>query len=372
MFRPSSPLLILTMGHQLKQDLLTITRSSNTAKSIHRHNSGMSFIFVVVIFIPSALGLTDPCPSLCNCTSSLNISVVCISRELDSFPCSFPLHTISISVEFTNITSLCNGSFSELPNLQELHLSNNALQSLPIQFFVPLSSLHTLDLTNNLIQSVTPTLFLDVPALRFLVLRGNLLTKLWISKISILKNLNWLDLSHNHLKEVNSMSFSSLNNLENLDLSYNQLHQLPSSLLKGLPLLQRLNLEGNNLSSLPSDFFAATPFLKHVFLARNSLHFLPKGLLLPVMSLKTLDLSENMLKSLPSGFLLESKGLNDSMEQTLDLSNNPWHCDCHLLSLHQWVTKHKHTLYFIDNTQCAGPGALKNRTLHQVTEVDLC
>ncbi|OCU00333.1 phospholipase A2 inhibitor [Xenopus laevis] len=360
------------MGQQLKQDLLTLTQSKNTAKGIHRLNSGMSLIVAIVIFLPYALGLTNPCPLLCNCTSSPNISVVCTLKELDSFPCSFPLPTISISVEFTNITSLCNGSLSELPSLQELHLSNNALESLPTNFLIPLNSLHTLDLTNNLIKSISPTLFLDVPALRLLVLRGNLLTNLWISKIAILENLNWLDLSHNHLKEVDSMSFSSLYKLETLDLSYNQLHQLPSSLLKGLPLLQRLNLEGNNLSSLPPDFFAATPFLKHVFLAQNSLHFLPEGLLLPVMSLKTLDLSENILKSLPSGFLQDGKGLEESMEQTLDLSNNPWHCDCNLLSLHHWVTEHKNNLYSIDNTQCAGPGALKNCTLHQVKVLELC
>ncbi|KAG8454460.1 hypothetical protein GDO86_000906, partial [Hymenochirus boettgeri] len=301
------------------------------------------------------------------------ISVVCVAKGFfNSFPCVFPLTTISISVEFTNITSLCNGSLSALPFLKELHLSSNALHSLPNHFPHPLSHLHTIDLTNNFIKSVSPTLFLDTPALRSLVLKGNLLSKLWVSKVPILERLEWLDLSENNITTLNPLSFYSFHNLENIDLSYNQIQELPPSLLKAFPLLQRLNLEGNNLTSLPSSVFTGTPFLKHVYLGKNSLHFLPERLFLPIISLKTLDLSDNQLSRLPPGLLQEARGLGEKMEQSLDLSYNPWHCDCHLLSMHLWVSKHISSFYSINNTKCAKPATLENYTLYQVTQTELC
>ncbi|XP_075467499.1 leucine-rich alpha-2-glycoprotein [Ascaphus truei] len=333
--------------------------------------SWVSILLALWGSLPCVLGSVAPCPSLCNCTSSPNISVVCTSPELSSFPSPLPLSTITISVEFTNISALCPDALSGLSLLEELHLSNNALRSLPSRLFTPLGRLHTLDLTNNLLQTLPPRLFRDTPSMRSLVLSGNLLTELWPPVTTVLEGLVWLDVSRNRLSALHPDSFSSLRSLQSLDLSYNQLRELPPLLLRGPHRLQRLHLEGNALSSLPPTLFAHSPHLQYLFLSHNSLRSLPAGLLRPLPLLHTLDVSENALRTLPAGLLEEAPGLGGSVEQALDLSGNPWQCDCHLLSLHSWVTQHRAVLYSTGSTRCAGPVALRNVTLVQLQEEDL-
>ncbi|KAM4708572.1 uncharacterized protein O3C94_014246 [Discoglossus pictus] len=331
----------------------------------------MSLLLTLIIFLPCVLTMDIQCPSLCNCTSSNNIYVICTSAQLSTFPDSFPPSTVSISIEFTNITSIPPESLSAVPLLEELHLTNNVLNSLPDQLLIPLNKLNTLDLTNNHLMSVNHTLFLDMPNLKNLILRGNQLTELWSEKTSILQKLTWLDISKNRLSVVTSCSFNTFHYIQSLDLSYNQLHEVPSTLLLSMPFLRHLNLEGNKLTTLPSDLFRRNIILQYIFLAKNALRFLPAALLQPLSNPHIFYLSKRMPSIPPPGLLKSGQELVADKEQILDLSNNPWYCDCHMLPLHSWVTQHKGVMYRMDSTQCAGPEALRNLTLIEVKEQDL-
>ncbi|KAM4709311.1 uncharacterized protein O3C94_020150 [Discoglossus pictus] len=331
----------------------------------------LSILLSLAVSLHCVSGIKVKCPSPCDCIAAPNISVICTSSQLATFPDLFPSSTVSISVEFTSITSLPPESLSAVPRIEELHLSNNVLDSLPDRLLTPLNNLHTLDLTNNNLKYVNYTFFLDMPNLNHLILSGNHLTELWSSDTRLLWKLKRLDVSRNHLTALQQSTFSHFMVMKSLDISYNDICELSSSLLRNMIMLERLNLEGNKLSSLPPRFFTNSYFMQHIFLARNTLRSLPAGLLRSLTLLRTLDLSENLLHTLPLGLLPGTWKVTLRGEQVLDLSNNPWHCDCHLLPMHSWVTEHKDLMYSMSSTQCAGPEVLKGITLVQVQEDDL-
>ncbi|XP_053559133.1 leucine-rich alpha-2-glycoprotein [Bombina bombina] len=327
--------------------------------------SWITALLPLAISLPCVLGLEVTCPLLCNCTAPPNISVICTTPGMNTFPSAFPRNTVSISVEFTNITTIAPKSLSELPLLEELHLSNNGLTSLPDRLLEPLIRLHTLDLTDNFLTSVPHTLLLNMPNLKSLILSGNLLTNLWTEDDFVKQKLQWLDLSRNRISVLYLQNFSSFHYMKNLDLSYNKLHELPATLFRKMNPLRRINLEGNQLSTLPPNLFIKNSLLEHVFLARNNLSFVPDKLL-NTHFIQTVDLSENNLHTQSSGLYQVLQQVQHRTEQTLDLSNNPWHCDCQLLYLYGWMAKHKNILYSLESTRCEKPNAFKNAKLVQL------
>ncbi|XP_078600126.1 uncharacterized protein LOC144875165 [Branchiostoma floridae x Branchiostoma japonicum] len=96
--------------------------------------------------------------------------------------------------------------------------------------------------------------------------------------------LNTLDLSHNKLQTFPWNV--SLANLTSLSLAYNQLTSLPTETMLGTTL-HTLNLANNNITSVPEQLF-----FKHVAMVA--------------------------------------------------IKGNPWHCDCHLTPLKDWVLQHYH------------------------------
>lgn len=301
----------------------------------------------------------SPCPPLPLPSNATEFS--CSSPSLQEFPTGFPEETLLISVEFTNISRIDADALVGLGKLQELHLSNNKLRSLPSGLFRDLPDLSALDLTQNLLEDLPPGIFRNASALTQLSLQGNQLATLRLSWFHPLHQLHMLDLSHNRFTDVPPFCFSKLENLTDLDLSFNFLHTLTPQILEGLPSLGKLNLEGNQLRSIVDGTFQGAPSLKLLFLRNNTLASLPAGIFEPLNQLALLDVSYNKLTSLMPKFSRQA------MKLSLDLSSNPWACECPMNTLVAWLNQYSISLWDEQQTTCASPENLEGQVVTSLT-----
>ncbi|XP_005281323.2 leucine-rich alpha-2-glycoprotein [Chrysemys picta bellii] len=319
---------------------------------------GIPLLAALMSSLPCWLGA--PCPPVP--TPSNITQFVCTSPSLSSFPTGFPEETLMISVQFTNLSSIGPDALQKLPKLRELHLSSNQLRSLPGSLFWDLPALRVLDLTNNLLEDLPPEIVDSYSPLQHLVLNGNRLGALEPAWFQTLGELEWLDVSNNRLQALPPNCFQNLSNLKSLDLSNNHLDRLAPELLAGLPSLERLNLEGNQLHSIVEHTFDQMPHLRYLFLQHNNLSSLPAQLFRNLGRLGHLDLYNNSLTSLAPCFS------EQNLKLELDLSGNPWACDCAMLSFMQWATGHSVGLYTLQHTRCGTPENLKGQTVAAATK----
>lgn len=177
---------------------------------------------------------------------------------------------------------------TELTNLEELHVNNCQLTSLP-ESPDSLKKLKTLNVSNNL--------FKDFP--------------LCITKLHHLCNLN---VSDGCLESVCD-EIKNLVNLEQLQLTNNELTLLPQGLFE-LASLRKLHLNNNKLTSL-DDEVGNLVNLEYLVLNENKLTKVPETIG-ELKQLRFLNLRENLLSSLPESTT------NLELIETFIVDNNPF------------------------------------------------
>uniref|UniRef100_A0A673IYS8 Toll-like receptor 5b n=1 Tax=Sinocyclocheilus rhinocerous TaxID=307959 RepID=A0A673IYS8_9TELE len=213
-------------------------------------------------------------------------------------------------------------SFQGLPNLLNLNLTGNALES--VHEFATLANLKKLYLGENRISSLLKdlsdlyTILREFSQIEKTFLRGNMFS-----------------MCHNQRQIVVSDKLQLLN----LELS----------------TMQLIWSEGKCL-----DVFNNLHQLEQLSLASNGLQSLPKDIFKDLTSLIFLDLSFNSLKHLPNGIFPESlqilkSGLFSTLSY-LSLMKNQFHCDCSLRDFQTWLNQTSVTLFHsIEDVTCASP-----------------
>ncbi|XP_009982903.1 PREDICTED: platelet glycoprotein Ib alpha chain-like [Tauraco erythrolophus] len=194
--------------------------------------------------------------------------------------------------------------------------------------------------TGQALSAVPP----DLPAdTGILLLNANRLVSVSTAALLPLAQLQDLDLSDNGLVALHTGP--PLPSLRELILSRNTLGALPA--LQGLP---DLDLRGNRLRTLPPEVFAGLRALKDLDLSDNLLEELPQELLQDLQKLEILWLSGNRLQTLPTDFFPEGHFF-----AYVFLTENPWHCDCALRYLRNWIRQNEGSVYQpdrgLDNTK---------------------
>ncbi|XP_038067798.1 protein artichoke-like [Patiria miniata] len=307
------------------------------------------------------------------------------------------------------ISVLPPGSLRGLTGLEILDLTNNALRRLQAHTFYGLERLTSLRLDNNEISEIEPGAFSVGPAysmskLTWLFLRGNHLRELTPdmfkgapfvkmlnlaeNKISViqasflrgLRRLVALSLHGNRLASLQERAFSDASNVQSLDLSGNFLHQVDYGAFLGFDSLLELNMADNELDETTCDWLDVLTSLNVLNLRGNRFARVPAALLTSLPDLTQLSLKRNILDTFRIPEHDRTRGLSrldiaDNNLQTIegglpvilapgssvDLSGNPWLCDCALVSDVREMTSEGTQLENVDETLCRIPGQETNQ-----------
>ncbi|KAJ8004674.1 hypothetical protein DPEC_G00138770 [Dallia pectoralis] len=345
------------------------------------------------------------CPASCTCTTEKHCSVLCDRSGLSSLPREFPCEASSInldknslrflserafgtlpslrslSLKHNNISFITPGAFKGLPNLVELRMAHNDyIRYLHTRTFAGLRRLVRLDVADCNLFNMPDRIFLENYALKeifcfqnnFKRIPGSLrgmenLTHVYLERNKIeavafnslqgLRNLRYLNLQENRINVIHDHSFHDLSRLENFYLNDNLLSDLPRVAFKFLWRLKMLNLGGNLLTNISRSWFSNLVELEVLYLDRNRLVYIEEGSFENLTSLVTLHLNSNNLSSLPFSVFEPVYFIG-----RLYLFRNPWHCDCSLEYLKEWMESYK----LVRDIPCASPSSVAGLDLGAV------
>ncbi|XP_048658936.1 chondroadherin-like protein [Marmota marmota marmota] len=300
-------------------------------------------------------GAATPCPRACVCAAESRHSG-CEGRGLQAVPRGFPNgtqlldlrrnhfpsvpraafpglgHLVSLHLQHCGITELEAGALAGLGRLLYLYLSDNRLSGLSAAALEGAPHLGYLYLERNRFLQVPGAALRALPSLFSLHLQDNAVDHLAPGDLAGVRALRWLYLSGNRITQVSPGALGTARELEKLYLDRNQLREVPTRALEGLPALLELQLSGNPLRALQDgNFRPVGRSLQHLFLNSSDLEQISPGAFSGLeLGLQSLHLQKNQLRALPALPNLRQLEL-------IDLSGNPFHCDCQLLPLHRWL-----------------------------------
>ncbi|CAN8013032.1 unnamed protein product [Ixodes pacificus] len=148
-----------------------------------------------------------------------------------------------------------------------------------------------------------------------------------------LLHLQRIYLSRCGIVQMADDAFGGLSNLVELDLSHNFLTAAPK-LAAYCGHLRRLQLSSNPIQRLGGHSFKGLRTLVSLELSHCQLAWLEGDTFADLETLELLKLDGNRLRTLPP------EGLQLPPLNSLDLSDNPWRCDCNLRELRRWMQQH--------------------------------
>lgn len=258
------------------------------------------------------------------------------------------------------ISSLVNVSFEGLDSLRVIDLHQNQIRSLGSELgFLALRNLTEINLANNGMLHVYSYAFTGLQRLEKLYLEGNSLAELTVNVFNDLVQLRELDLKRNRLKTLPVSLFSYLRSLEYLHLGGNKLERIAPDAFDGLKNLKTMDLGSNEIRTVDERAFEGLGSVKTLKLNGNQLRELSVRRFLSLHSLEKLDLRNNSLETM-------TLGPTDDFEElsllSLDLSLNPWNCNCDIYWLVIWLQRKNpsHPLTNRESTRCRHPEALRD------------
>ncbi|XP_066275081.1 leucine-rich repeat-containing protein 24-like [Branchiostoma lanceolatum] len=165
-------------------------------------------------------------------------------------------------------------------------------------------------------------------------LHNNNITDIPANAFSNQPKLSILPLYSNRISIVSSTAFRGLANLNTLYLYNNQLTELHDYLFFGLSSLNNLQLQNNAILQIFPNTFTGISSLTYLLLYGNSLKTFPSEALSKISSIAVLYLQNNQMTTLP----LAAYDMLSSVSSTIDISNNPWQCDCRMVGFRQKMT----------------------------------
>ncbi|XP_072036102.1 uncharacterized protein [Amphiura filiformis] len=193
-----------------------------------------------------------------------------------------------------------------------------------------------------------------------------------VQALSNSSRLTKLDLSNSRIE---SDEFNSawptiyLSKLQTLHLSSNKLTSLQDNTFQTTPMIQVLDLSFNQISAIHLKTFANTKFLTDLNLQNNrltSMAFIKNS-----GGFTSLNMAQNKLSEVTKEFLDNFGVFNKSVVALLDLSGNPFVCNCKVLDFREWLLSDTRTLIVMymaypSMYQCASPNSTKGRSITDV------
>ncbi|KAK7089875.1 toll-like receptor 2 type-2 [Littorina saxatilis] len=232
---------------------------------------------------------------------------------------------------------------SYYPNLQQLMLKENKIKA--ISKTVCLPSLTYLDLGQNKIKIVATGMFKaqHFPNLQELYLENMELMKIEAGAFDN-PRIRTVSLMYNHFyfstHNVSTESFKNCTGIENLLLGQNYISNENFILIFGhLRNVSYIHLGNNAIKEISQETFSGFPNLTTLCLYQNGLTKLPDGAFDSLRKLTTLEINDNQIQTVQSNaFSPETR----SRFKHVDLSQNPFRCDCDIQWLQSWMRSSPH------------------------------
>lgn len=249
------------------------------------------------------------------------------------------LYTLQIlNLRHNQLESIAADTFAPMNNLHTLLLSHNSLAYLDAYALNGLFVLSLLALDSNRLGGVHPEAFRNCSSLQDLNLSGNQLQTVPLA-LKDMRLLRTVDLGENQIEALAEHSFRGMTNLYGLRLIGNRLENISQPVFKDMPSLQILNLAHNRIRHVEPGTFETVSNIQAIRLDGNRLAALD-GLFAHMAGLLWLNVSDNQLTEfdyaeIPRGMLWLDLHRNDigdltdrfgvnaqSRLQTLDASFN--------------------------------------------------
>lgn len=286
------------------------------------------------------------------------------------------LRELNLSYNF--IEDISRDVFKYHIKIERLNLSHNHIRAMPFQVFSPMAGMVELDLSFNYLVTFLDHFFKFNKNIEILLLNNNQLVKITSNALVDLMSLKKLDLSYNYLQAIAFGLFDSLGELRYLNLANNPLTSLSSGTFRDLKKLNFLNLSGNRLIQLSFGLLHFSPKLNSLTMDNTSIEVIHNSELLGIPELKILKIRNNkrlrdietyvladvpLLKELDisGNFLtyLPQSIANLSRLVFLNISDNPWACDCRMHWFAPWLSLQRKSNLTISDLTC-GPYAYPN------------
>ena len=267
--------------------------------------------------------------------------------------------------EFLNYQNLKNKFNQEKDEPSSVHLTDYrhgltpsmfVLKTFPIVLPRCLQEIKVVQISSEEIYTMPNLYILGYTCIRLFNYSNNGLS-LWNSAIVIAippRNKITIDLSKNGCRQMSPKFFNySCHYVDRLFLSYNQLGtslagDTNGELFRSCSQLIVLDLANNDIKLLPRNVFVNLPNLQYLNLSMNSLRTI-NITLNHTQHLKLLDISSNLLGFLGNDVLLQLKVMANLI---IDLTDNPFICDCQSVQFLRWASKNKKRLRNFRYYQC--------------------
>ncbi|XP_027368602.1 receptor-like protein 6 [Abrus precatorius] len=259
-------------------------------------------------------------------------------------PLNLSSSLVTLSLVDTQIRGKLTNDILCLPNLKQLHLSNNVnlkgklpklscsiasslsildLKTCHFEGSIPssfsnLNHLTSLDLSSNNLTGSIPSSLFTLPQLTFLHLNGNNLSGQIPNVFHYSNTFQEIDLSENHIGGDLPSSLSNLQHLIHLDISKNEFSGQIPDMFGGLLNLETFSVSHNKLEGPLPTKITGLSNLTTLYLFNNLLNETIPSWCLSLPSLMDLDLSTNHF----TGHISE---ISSYSLESLDLSNNKLH-----------------------------------------------
>ncbi|XP_013383996.1 toll-like receptor 13 [Lingula anatina] len=249
------------------------------------------------------------------------------------------------------------------PNLSELSLDHNSIETISKIDFVAVKNLERLYLDNNAIKQLLSNMLRCMTKLKhasFTKQHDGLRT---IDSMAFASDsLLYLDISVNKYTFCSDRYdlFSHTPNLHELNLNSNHLRHLNSTametMFRNLTQLRKMYIRNAGLSVLPPNMFVNKGMLSELQLQSNSLSTWDPFVFQPLISLKKLYMNGNRISVLNETSFPRHIWNNVT---EMDLSGNPFSCTCGNLYFRNWMQTTQVKLLEIHRYQCFEPKDLE-------------